>query len=229
MYPAEKTRPAKPHTRSTRRKSPLANRAPMIGPRPDPTPRAPSRNPRPASPDENASAAYTASWLTTPAPIANVIFEHNSAKIVVSRRASWMASRMSATGRTGARCVPRSSCIGRFTIAISAAATTKVAMSAMNAAVRPNASANTPPNPAPTASMTPQLEPKSAFARRNSSGERARLGTAASTAGRTNAARAAMSPCATNAIHTVPSSTKSRPHAAIACAIDTITSTVRRS
>ena len=89
-------------------------------------------------------------------------------------------------------------------------------MSAMNAASRPNACEKMPPIPAPTASITPQLLPNKAFAWRSSSGSRAKFGIAASSAGRTNAASAAIEPWATNAIQIRESPISKKLAAAIA-------------
>ena len=61
---------------------------------------------------------------------------------------------------------------------------------AMNAASRPKTDANTPPTAAPTASMTPHVEPRSEFARASSSSLRAMFGIADSVAGPTTAASA---------------------------------------
>jgi hypothetical protein len=81
--------------------------------------------------------------------------------------------------------------------AISSAATRNEAMSATNVAVRPKASEKNPPTAAPANVIAPQLDPKSAFDWRSSSGSLARFGIAAFTAGVTNAARHVMITCAT--------------------------------
>ena len=171
-----------------------------------------------------------ASWLTTPAPMANVAFEHSSARITLSRRATAIASPMSAIGRTrleapGAdRC-----CIGRRTSEKISPATTNVATSATIDALRPNAWLNNPPSPAPTASITPHVEPIRAFALRSSSSSRARFGIAASMHGLTKAASAATSPWNTNATQMRFSASRSRPDAASAWAALTTSRTFRRS
>ena len=141
-----------------------------------------------------------------------------------------MASPMSAIGRT--RVVWSSTaccCSGRRTRLTSSPATTNVTTSATIAAVRPNVWLNSPPRPAPTASMTPHVEPNRALAVRSSSGVRARLGTAASIAGLTNAARAATAPWNTKATQMRSSASSSRPDAASACSALTTTSSRRRS
>ena len=94
---------------------------------------------------------------------------------------------------------------------MSAAATRNVTTSATIAARRPKAWLNSPPRPAPTASITPQVDPSRALAARSSSGVRARLGTAASIAGLTKAARAATVPWKTNATQTRSSDEQQEP------------------
>ena len=86
----------------------------------------------------------------------------------------------------------RSDCMGRFTPAKSAPATTNEMASAINAAFRPKAPANTPPSAAPTASMIPHVLPKSALVRRRSSSLSVILGIAALVHGPTNEASAAI-------------------------------------
>ena len=93
----------------------------------------------------------------------------------------------------------------------------------------PNAWLNRPPSPAPTASITPHVEPKMALAARSSSRLRARLGTAASIAGLTKAARAATVPWKTNATQIRSADSSSRPDAASAWASSTMTSSRCRS
>ena len=83
--------------------------------------------------------------------------------------------------------------------------------------------------PAPAANIIPQLLPKIAFACRNSSGFLAKFGIAASSAGRTNAASAAIEPWATNAIQIRESPINKKLAAAIACRIETMIKTLRRS
>ena len=61
---------------------------------------------------------------------------------------------------------------------------------AMNAASRPKTDAKTPPIAAPTASMTPHVEPSKEFAAASSSLSRAMFGIEASVAGLMTAARA---------------------------------------
>ena len=67
--------------------------------------------------------------------------------------------------------------------------------SAMNAALRPNAAANTPPSAAPTASIIPQVLPNNALARRKSLSLSVRFGTDALVAGPTKEASAAITLC----------------------------------
>ena len=86
----------------------------------------------------------------------------------------------------------RSDCMGRFTPAKSAPATTNEMASAINAALRPKAPANTPPSAAPTASMIPHVLPKSALVRRRSSSLSVMFGIAALVHGPTNEASAAI-------------------------------------
>ena len=186
----------------------------------------------PRSPLPNASDDSTASWLTIPAPMPNVAFDDIRARITGSRRATTTASCMSARGRTRAdrwAVSARAGCIGRRTSRKKPAATMNVMTSAMIAARRPNAWLNTPPRPAPTASMTPHVDPNRALALRSSSGERARLGTPASIAGLTNAASAAIRPWNTKATQMRSASSSSRPQAAHAWSRLTTTSRRLRS
>ena len=138
---------------------------------------------------------------------------------------------MSATGRTFARAPADVSwvCVARLIMRKSTPASTKLTASAMNAASRPNAAANTPPSAAPSASITPQVLPVIAFAMRRSSSLSTRFGMDADVDGPTKEASAAMSPWKRNAVHTRPVSTVSRPRAATAWANETTTRIFRLS
>ena len=61
---------------------------------------------------------------------------------------------------------------------------------AMKAASRPKTEAKTPPIAAPTASITPHVEPNNEFALASSASSRTRFGIAASVDGLTTAAKA---------------------------------------
>jgi len=99
----------------------------------------------------------------------------------------------------------------------------------MNAASRPNADEKNPPTAAPTANITPHVDPRSEFALAISSRSRARFGMAASVAGFTTAARAETELRQMNASHTVPSPTRRSPSAETAWIIETTTSMRCRS
>ena len=208
-----------------------AMRAPMMGPSPDPTPRTPIRSPRPESPTLKTFDASTASWLTMPAPTANVIFEHNKARMMGSFFATRIASFMSARGRTRREdcCSVRADCIGRRTFAKSAVARRNDTALAMNAALRPKAAAKIPPSAAPTASMTPHVLPNNALALRRSSSLSVRLGTDALVHGPTNEASPAMMHWATKVIQIPATECRSRSSAANAWRTDTETRILRRS
>jgi hypothetical protein len=78
-----------------------------------------------------------------------------------------------------------------------------------NATSRPSVAATTPPSAAPTASMTPQVEPISTLASGRSSSS-TRFGSEAELVGSNTAAPRDRPAAATNAIHSVPGSRASR-------------------
>ena len=138
---------------------------------------------------------------------------------------------MSANGRNRCRRLVGSAgaCIGVRMSEKKIPDTTNDNAFAMKAASRPNVAANRPPMAAPTASITPQVEPRSALAFESSSSSRAMLGIAACEAGPTTAARADTVLWNTKANHTVSAPTNSNPSAARAWKPDTTTRMRRRS